>query len=307
MQYCVYAKASLTHEQIGAKLKAGCDGLEIQLLGEMLGSNGDHDWKPNVFDNKVSEFLDYPVDVVHAPLIPGHGDTTIERLVDAVDYPLIDAVFKLANEFGKYRFRKTIVVFHTEMYMEIMKDLGSLWNRLVITLDNILTTYPYVQLAIENVSPLRGVGKGKELHLANNFAFDNVEMAVALREELKTKDIGTCLDTCHAFLTEKYIGGLYKMIADRPMPNYTLKHFYEENKDVLFLMHVSDMFGSGYGKGRHGIPFTSKTYGELSDILRLHDRIVPSVPITLEVEENDFLHPTGFIETYNLVKNFYNM
>lgn len=32
----IYAKGSLTHEQLDVKESIGCDGLEVQLLGELI-------------------------------------------------------------------------------------------------------------------------------------------------------------------------------------------------------------------------------------------------------------------------------
>ena len=32
----VYAKSSMSHDQIKSKLNIGCDGIEIQLLGELV-------------------------------------------------------------------------------------------------------------------------------------------------------------------------------------------------------------------------------------------------------------------------------
>ncbi len=305
MKYEVYAKAALKHDQINAKIVEGCGGIEIQLLGEMLGAGGNHNWNPNVFDNVLSEYNGYPISVVHAPIIPGHGDTTIERLVDDTDYALVDGVFRIANYFGQLQSKIITIVFHTETYPELVKDLGNLWGNLCKVIDSMLNNYPYVKLAIENVSPLRGIGKDAELHLANNFAFDNVDFAEQLRSTLGTTRIGTCLDTCHAFLTEKYIGGLYDLVADRPKPDYSIKKYYERNQSVLFLMHVSNIFGSGYGAGRHGVSFTDETYDKLVQIITLHDVFVPNVPITLEVEESDFLNPIGYRETARLIHKYY--
>lgn len=303
--YNVYAKSALKHDQIRVKEEIGCDGLEIQLLGELLGPHSDHDWLTveEAFPN-LEEFLGHNVHVVHAPLIPGHGDTLIERLADDLDVSLLQSIFKIAEAFGKAQDRSIIVVCHSELYVEFLEDLGGTWSRIVGIVDKLLEEYPHTELAIENVSPLRGVPKGN-LHLANNCYLDNVEMAIRLRKELSTTRVGTVVDTCHQMLTEKYIGAIYDMMPDWPSKYLSLQAYLNANAEVLKLMHVCGMEGSGYGVGRHGTPFTEESKDVLQNICYLHDLIVPDVPITLEVEETDFATCNGYRSTKSVLEQLY--
>lgn len=52
----------------------------------------------------------------------------------------------------------------------------------------VLFKYPFIELVIENVTPLRKV-YSDEVHLCNNFSFGNIELVKYLREELNTKEL----------------------------------------------------------------------------------------------------------------------
>lgn len=301
----ILAKASLTKEQIEAKENAGAEGIEIQLLDEMVVNRLDKQfcYAEAVYD--LDALREKDVHVVHAPIIPGISDITLERLCDEGDAFLLEQIFFIANFYGHVHGRKTIIVVHSESYLEELIDIGGSWTNIVYYLNQMLNKYPHTEVVIENVSPLRGIGKGKALHLANNFAFDNVELVQALRQELQTDRIGTCLDTCHQMLTQKYITGLYQMVGDVPVPDLSMGTFFDKNKDYLKLIHLCDMKGSGYGRGRHGVPFNIFTAPTMNSILDLYHATGCNCPITLEVEESDYIACDGFRNTKSLVDAYY--
>lgn len=301
----LYAKGSLTHEQLSVKESIGCDGLEVQLLSELIQDrvNGLYHKATDVFN--LEDLSIHNIKVVHAPLIPGQGDVTLEVLVDNKDIALLTQIFKIADYFGKIYNRNTIIVLHSESYYDAMVDIGGTWSRITMCLRNLLNTYKNVEVAIENVSPFRGIGKGKNLHLANNFGFDNIEIVEHLREELGTDKIGTCLDTCHAMLTNKYITGVYKAVGDVPIEDFSLERYFYENADYIKLIHLSNIHGSGYGKGRHGVPFNDSTKDVLNSVLTLYHNYRYKCPITLEVEEDDYAVCNGYRKTKELIDEWY--
>lgn len=301
----ILAKASLTREQIEAKETVGAQGIEVQLLAEMVVNRLDKQFKYAQAVYELEALREKDVYVVHAPIIPGISDITLERLCDDGDAFLLEQIFYIANFYGQVHGRNTIIVAHSESYLEELMDVGGSWTNIVYYLNQMLHKYPHTELAIENVSPLRGIGKGKALHLANNFAFDNIEIVEALRQELQTDRIGTCLDTCHQMLTQKYITALYEMVGDVPIPDLSMSTYFERNKPYLKLVHLCNMKGSGYGKGRHGIPFNMFTAPVMEDILDLYHANDCTCPITLEVEETDFTVCDGFKSTKVLVDNYY--
>ena len=58
-----------------------------------------------------------------------------------------------------------------------------------------------------------------------------------LREELNTKRIGTCLDTCHATISRKYMEAVYNEIGDIKCLDYFLESYFKRNKDYIYPMH----------------------------------------------------------------------
>lgn len=298
----IYAKAALQHSQIDVKKRIGCDGIEIQLLGELVnGRVGNYYNAEQAFD--LDSFADEPVSVVHAPILQGVGDMTIEQMCDVEDCKLFYETCRIAEFFGKMQSKQIIVVVHSETYLEFIGGIGDTLERIELSIQRVLDSYPHVCIGIENVSPLRGIGKGGDLHLANNFKFDNVHLAKMIREDLGTDRVGTVLDTCHAMLADKYITALYKEVADRPFEDLSMEAYFKENVDTIFLIHLCDIFGSGYGKGRHGVPFTNETKSKCESILNLYKRYNYNCPITLEVEETDFSVCDGYKSTKGVVNN----
>lgn len=292
----IYAKSSLSKEQLDVKMKLGTDGIEIQLLGELVnGKLGDYLQADSVFD--LDSFRGYPIKVIHCPLLHKYGlsDINIESFARS-DFELLNQVCYIANYFGQVQFEnKILVVIHSEMSLENMRVIGLLED-VTKSISYILLKYSFIELVIENVTPLRKVYKS-EIHLCNNFSFDNVELVKYLREELGTDRIGTCLDTCHAMLARKYMEVVYKEIGDIEFPDYSLDGYFKRNKDYVKLIHLSDAQGSGYGFGKHRVRFSDKNIDKLGGIVDLYYKYNYSCPITLEVDEKDYSICDSYKET----------
>lgn len=298
----VLAKAKLSMDQIKTKMDIGCSGIEIQLLNELKGTHG---WLTleEAFD--LESFSTVPVSAVHAPIISGMGDLTIEQLADE-DSIVFYETCRLAEFFGEKQNKTITVVVHSETYLEYIEGIGSTLSNIESMVQTALERYHHIRIGIENVSPLRGVGKGGDLHLANNFKFDNVKLANRLRFDLGTDRVGTVLDTCHALLAEKYIEVLYNAIGDRPHEDLSIDAFFNANKDTCFLIHLCGYQGSGYGKGRHGTPFLPNEPYDVEMVkyvLGLYSKLGYTCPITLEVEETDFAVCDGYANTLQTVRN----
>lgn len=283
----LYAKSSLSKEQLDVKMDIGCDGVEIQLLSELVnGKLGGYLKADSVLD--LDSFKDYPIKVIHCPLLYHYGlsDVNIESFARR-DFDLLDQVCYIANYFGRVQSgNKILVVIHSEMNLENMRVNGLLKD-ILKSVSYVLFKYPFIELAIENVTPLRKVYQS-EICLCNNFSFDNVELVGYLREELGTNRIGTCLDTCHAMISRKYMEAIHKEIGDIECPDYSLESYFDKNKEYVKLIHLSDAQDSGYGIGRHGVKFNDKNINKLRGIIDLYNRYGYSCPVTLEVNETDY-------------------
>lgn len=298
----ILAKSALNKEQINAKVEKHADGIEIQLLSELIdGKIGHYHLAKDVYD--LENLKKYDIYCVHAPILSFYGlsDVNLEDMVDTEDFLLLDQVFYVANTIGEYHNRKTVIIVHSEMNRDKMIGLGDTWKKVLNAVGCLLFKYPYTELAIENITPLRNA-HSKPLWLANNFKFDNVVMAKELRKQLKTDRVGTVLDICHARITERYMTKLYELLGDKP-EDYSLENYFKENKEVIKLIHLADMKGSGFGKGEHGTPFedTRESLRELNHFIDLYMDNGYNCLVTLEVSETDYIKSDGFTESNRLL------
>lgn len=301
----IYAKAALCSEQINTKLSIGCDGIEIQLLDELTinRQNGIYRAAANAYD--LTGLRDVPVSAVHAPLMCDDGYITLETIIDPKDMKLLEQIFSIANYYGMQQNKNIPVILHSEVFYYMLADMGNMWARVVRSVDAVLSRFQRTELLIENVTPLRGIAEGRTLHLSNNFTFDNVRLAVELRNLLKTTRIGTCLDVCHAMISKQYVDGIYKVLNTLPAPDLCLEEYYQQNVDVLKLVHLSTFSGNGYGDGQHSIGFTRETATSLCEILRMHSQFAETVPITIATVESDYAKSTNYRDTKRLVDEYY--
>ena len=298
----ILAKSAFNEEQLNAKVASNAEGIEIQLLSELInGKVGRYHTAEEVFD--IKKLKKFDIYCVHAPILSFYGlsDVNLEDMVDFEDFVLLDQVFNIANTIGKYHNRKTIIIVHSELYREKMIGLGDTWKRVLNSVGCLLLKYPFTELAIENITPVRNAHQ-TPLYLSNNFKFDNIVMAKELRKQLNTDRVGTVLDICHARITDKYMTEIYKILGDEP-EDYSLDNFFKENKDVIKLIHLADMKGCGFGKRQHGTPFeeTEESMKALNTFIDLYKKYDYSCLVTLEVAETDFIASQGFRESNRLL------
>ena len=299
------AKAALNFEQITPKHQIGCDGIEIQLLGELR--QADHVWNnaKDVFE--LDKYRNVGIEIVHAPIIKGAGDTLIEWLVDLDDMKLLDQVFYIADYYGQSANKVIPLIVHSETNIRILEDTANGWTRLMRLIDFFLDKYRNVCLCIENVTPFRGLNEFVPVQLSNNFYMDNVEMCDTLRRELKTNRIGLVLDTCHQGITEHYMDIIYDGAPEIKKPDFTLEHYMKFYAPYMKVLHIADFTGCGYGAGKHGIPFTENTKDKLFHILDLKEKYAKDCFGTLEVEEVDYQTCNGYRTTKALVDEYYKI
>ena len=302
----IYAKSALVEEDILVKENIGCDGIEIQLLDELVdGKLGVYNYAEDIFD--LDRLLTHNIKVIHAPLLSHFGmdDVNIESLCDSEDFKLLDQVCYIANKAGDIHNRQIIVVIHSESFYENMKLLGDTWKRILNCVGCLLFKYPRIEFAIENITPLRKARSGV-FHLANNFFDDNIVMAEELRKQLNTDRVGTVIDTCHAEVSRMFYEVLLSNYSSTlPVMDFSMDNYFKLNSGLVKLFHFSNTIGNGYGKGRHGQPFSDESYDKLVYYLDLYHKYSIESPITLEVAETDYLICDGYKESYRLVNKYY--
>lgn len=253
----IYAKAALDMRQIEVKQNIGCDGIELQLLGELLKKDSSGMYREAEEIWNLSDFDHIPVRAVHAPLVSG-SDLTLEKMTSTGLFPptILYNTCEIAEHFGRHSGGDIPVIVHTELAVDDNFITTGMYPEIRAMIDHALKAYLHVTICIENVTPLRGIPL-HGLFLSNNFAGDNVSLVKALSKDLKTDRIGTVLDTCHAMITAKYMEALYRVVGI-PTPDLSLKHFFSINRGVCKLIHLAGMRGSGYGGDNHGTPFSEQ-------------------------------------------------
>lgn len=304
-EYEIFAKSTLRIKDIEAKQALGCDGIEIQLYGELLEKGTKHNWK-TIEESFADPFMAWHnIKAIHAPIIHDRSDACIENLTDTEDILLLNEVFRLAQTIGELDEQDIMIIFHSETTVDSLIEKDNSLDRMARVLGKLLTRYSRVTLLIENVTPFRNFTSTTVPILSNNFYLDNVELVKALREKTGVDRIGVLLDTCHQGITEYYMKHIYEIAGITP-PSFSLETYMENCAPYLKLMHVTDFKNGGYGAGLQGIPYTEETSEELYKILKLHDKYVPNCPMVLEVSDSDYLKSDSYQRMKSLVDKYYS-
>ena len=305
----IYAKAAFNKEQMDAKVAAGTDGIELQLVDEMLTrtEDGRRKWRLASAVYDINNLITYPVSAVHAPMISGMGDMTLENMLDSEDVIVLNEMFRIADAYAQQQDKVITLIIHLESYVSSMLDVGGVYYRMLTTLDSLLNNYTNVRVGIENVIPCRSIGLNTNLHLSNNFGFDNIELVANLRTDLKTDRVGTILDTCHAMITFKYVQAICDVLGNDLAKEYTIDKFFEKNREFCYHIHFAGMQGSGYGGINHGTPFTDQNKSVAYGLLKLYEKFNYDCPLCLEVFEPDgHIESTGYKLTKKVVEDYFN-
>ena len=288
----IYAKSAIKINNIKCKHTIGCDGIEIQLLNELI-------------DNEpinLSDFKNFNIKAVHSPIIKNEADILIEYISNEKYYKIIKETCYIANYFGEKQEELITVILHSEISFNHLMNTKILYESIREKIRELLSLFPYIKIGIENVTPLRKT-TNKELNLCNNLKTDNIKLVKKLREDIGTERLGTVLDTCHAMLTEKYTTVIYEELKVKTN-EYLLEQFFKEYKDTCILIHLCDFAGDGYTQGNHGTPFSKNTKEKCFEILDLYKKYNYKCPITLKVVETDYLKCDGYKETKKIVDSY---
>lgn len=288
----ILAKSSLEFEQLQNKMKHGADGVEVQLLGEMATEDK---IKPieRCFDN-LDSLLDFPIYSIHTPLFKRPDGINVNPNVDTFAISKYIDLFnnscRLAQMVADKQKHNVKVVAHVSLDMsraiENYKTLTSIEHMVF----SALKTFPNIELCIENIPPITGINKDGIAFIGSGYNFDNIILVKMLRENLKTDRIYTCLDTCHAEMTYRFMKDLKNHHCDKiEYEQFSVKNCFKENKDYIGLIHLSKTVDHGVGKGYHGMPFTQKEDKALiKKYLDYYFENDYTCPIVLEVDENDY-------------------
>lgn len=299
----IIAKSAMKLNQMDNKIKLGADGIEIQLLDELLKN------KPyNQCLKDLGACLNYPVFSVHSPLLSYCGsnvEVQLEMLITPSYRELFKKICQTADLYGKLQNKQVWIVIHTGLSAKTFDNENQdLIKDIIFVLKETIKEFSCVGFAIENVTPIKNIDSEGNFTTSNNFTFDNVKLVRILRKELGKEKVCTVLDTCHAEISVKFANTIGKWIDNYKIREYTLDDYFRENQDVIGFIHMSKTVLNGCGNKRHGQPFkdTPEDKQIVHNYMELYKKYNYSCPIVLEVAETDHNISDGFKESLKVLK-----
>lgn len=256
--------------------------LEIQLYDDFDRYTVDDLW------HRLEKMEGIDIHHIHAPL-----RKDIKICIDDIDIGIcgrdIKNTIELAGIISEKLQRKITVVIHLNDDSKHILNNPQKFKLIISLFENFINKYPRVDYAFENVT-LFDEGKlftnlyNESLSLVNelNDYFGNVR-----------NYFGTVLDTCHAKTTVRM---LEKLLQGTDLKYHNLEDYFRENKDVVKLIHLSDVKNLGLRREEHGIAF--ETVEDMKECVDLYKKFNYTCNIVLEIQEQDY------IEAPNLMRNF---
>lgn len=248
------------HVEIHLKDNQPIDELEVEILTQNIRESG------------------LKALVIHAPMNRTY-------VVESMGFPLSKERFRLVSKLASNMYEihqaPVIIVIHQELSFDQIRDYG-LIDGITETFKELIEEFPNIHYAFENLTI---IGHEHEEPVSKNSHFDEpCKVAHYVREKLNTNRIGTVLDTCHLISTVR--------LSEVLLPygfNLTVKieDFFNVNKGMLKLIHLSNATRLGFGKEHGNIFTTEPEINLLKEIFENIKNIEYSQPITLEIVEED--------------------
>lgn len=314
----ILAKSAMNYEQMKRKIELGADGLEIQLLNELVVSQKQFKTIEKAFPN-IFGLMEFPVYSIHAPLLeytPGLDlekanidiQPNIEQLVQRDYVFLLEQIFRLAETFALRQNHRVNIVVHSELSYRTLKTYNySIYRELTTVIPKLLSKYKEVDLCIENVCPIRKIDKHTgEFQLGNNFSYDCIELVEDLRNTLGkeySNRLFNVFDTCHAEIAHQFVSTLHNLYNEINEDEYEMYTFFKKFASTTKIVHLSIMRGNGNGKGKHGQPFETFNDKQKAEyyLKELKENNFNSLYV-LEVAENDYSISDGFSKSIKIIK-----
>lgn len=280
----IYGKSKL-NENTHDKIKKGAQAIEI------------HTDEYDDFDLLMQSPIIKQVKIkaVHAPL-KQYDDTRLEHKSSR---RVIEKTCQLADKISTVQRHKVIVVCHLGTHPDELKDLG-VYEDIVEFVQDLADQYQNLEFAIENVTHLELAND--RIHLRDT----NYMAPIILTKDINRKNVGTCLDICHALMemrfmknTLNYIKGVV-LECQMKQVEKGLSEFFAENKNTIKLIHLATAKEHGLGQ-YHGKPFEEDDELFLKGLMKFYYDYNYTCPITIEVQEDDYTNGKNFEKTFKLL------
>lgn len=317
-KHLILAKSAMNYKQMKRKIELGADGIEIQLLNELVVSQKQFETIEKAFPD-IFSLMEFPVYSIHAPLLeytPGldlekaHIDIqpNIEQLVQRDYVFLLEQIFRLAETFALRQNHRVNIVVHSELSYRTLKTYNySIYRELTTVIPKLLSKYKEVDLCIENVCPIRKIdGHTGEFQLGNNFSYDCIELIEDLRDTLGkeySNRLFNVFDICHAEIAHQFASALHNVYDEINETEYEMYTFFKKFANTTKIVHLSITRENGNGKGKHGQPFETFEDRLKAEyyLKELKENNFNSLYV-LEVAENDYDISDGFEKSIKIIK-----
>lgn len=298
----IWAKSAADPAQIKDKLEKGCDGIEIQLLGDFLDEKNTAQY----YYQKTFSCAGADIQVVHMPLIK-HQDVNLELLTYPVYWKAFEKAALLSQMLAEKYHHNVVLILHNTLTLDQYQHMPVLLKEIESLLEYTFSNFPQVEYAIENILPLE-LSAGKTPLGRNGFGFDNVDLANYFNEHFGTYNkFGTVIDTCHAMASYRMLAHIFAENHNSSLEGLRLEDFFSKNQGLLKVIHLTNVHSMGFNPGEHGCSFEPDSELDalfLERFFSLYQKYASGVPITIEVYEKDYLDSQSYLKTKNMIQNY---
>lgn len=298
----ILAKSAADPAQIKDKLEKGCDGIEIQLLGDFLDEKNTAQY----YYQKTFSCAGADIQVVHMPLIK-HQDVNLELLTYPVYWKAFEKAALLSQMLAEKYHHNVVLILHNTLTLDQYQHMPALLKEIESLLEYTFSNFSQVEYAIENILPLE-LSAGKTPLGRNGFGFDNVDLVNYFNERFGTcNKFGTVIDTCHAMASYRMLAHIFAENHNSSLEGLRLEDFFSKNQGLLKVIHLTNVHSMGFNPGEHGCSFEPDSELDtlfLERFFSLYQKYASGVPITIEVYEKDYLDSQSYLKTKNMIQNY---
>lgn len=282
----IASKSSTDISQLRERQKLGVRFVELQLFERDVINTSKF---TQIIDNILQTNLE--VVAVHTPI---KDEYTIESLATDKGFNMIRNTCALSDEISKITGKTIHVIVHFETRLDRMKNWG-IFETIAVKIKELLEEYENIIINIENLTIL--FDEDGILVPRAGYLLDNVDICKELKKRLKTKRIGTVLDTCHAISSIRYI----EAFKIKDIKKINIKKYFRGNKGYLNIVHLANAVGYGNGEGHAAGFYTEHDIELLEEMLGYLKEIDYKGIVSIEVMEKDYLNCVVFEDTFQKI------
>lgn len=290
----IIAKTAPVRSQIDARLSAGFDLFEIQLLdvGFSLAHVG-----------RVLAGYGSQIDIksIHTAIMPDGSDITLSDVM--FDSRARSSFYRTCELASKCASRHPVtVVIHNDISSGYLESHAEFSNLLIMMLKKALV-YPNIRIGIENTTAI-SCHKGHVSFRAGVEPMDTPGVVRYLRNMFGDEFFGFVFDIGHYAIMRKLVRFLADSFVREYVDNPTLEEIWRSCDDILDTIHLSAIQGFGYGVD-HGKPFYEwepRDREFLRRVLTLYEGTPRKPNFVVEVKESNYDNCWNLEHTSNAIE-----